>query len=72
MTAFGELFTTRQIGSNLGKSSRKNSRLSAGLAVYSVDPMALMCMVIVLSLLEVALRFLRLTQMMFRPDQPPR
>jgi putative spermidine/putrescine transport system permease protein len=40
--------------------------------VYSVDAMAMMYMTMVLSLLLVALRFVRPTQMVFRLDQPRR
>lgn len=40
--------------------------------VYSVDAMAMMYMIMVLSLLLVALRFVRPTQMVFRLDQPRR
>jgi len=40
--------------------------------VYSVDAMAMMYMAMVLSLLLIALRFVRPTQMVFRLDQPRR
>jgi putative spermidine/putrescine transport system permease protein len=40
--------------------------------VYSVDAMAMMYMTMVLSLLLIALRFVRPTQMVFRLDQPRR
>ena len=40
--------------------------------VYSIDAMAVIYMVMVLSVLLVALRFVRPTQMVFRLDQPRR
>jgi len=40
--------------------------------VYSVDAMAVLYMAMVLTLLLIALRFVRPTQMVFRLDQPRR
>jgi putative spermidine/putrescine transport system permease protein len=38
--------------------------------VYSIDAMAVIYMVMIMSVLLVALRFVRPTQMVFRLDQP--